>query len=83
MKVICKLKNKQVIVNYLFVEQPNIPETPAYGVYISCLICIARVCDSYKQFKLHQDNLFLKLYHRGCFKYHKQITLHRNSFVVN
>ncbi len=36
------------IVNYHFVKKSNIPETPAYGVYVSCPIYIARVCDSYR-----------------------------------
>ncbi len=58
------------VVNYPFVEQSNIPETPAYGVYTSHLVCIARVCDSYKDFKLRHNNLCLKLYHQG-FKYNK------------
>ncbi len=58
------------VVNYPFVEQSNIPDTPAYGVYTSHLVCIARVCDSYKDFKFHHNNLCLKLYYQG-FKYRK------------
>ncbi len=46
-------------VNYPFDEQSNISETPAYGVYTSCLVCIAKLCDSYKDFKLHHYNLCL------------------------
>ncbi len=58
------------VVCYPFVEQSNMPETPAYGVYTSRLVCTARVCDSYKDFKLHHNNLCLKWYHQG-FKFYK------------
>ncbi len=58
------------VVNYQYVEQPNTPMSPAYGVYISCIICITRVCKSDKYFKLHHHKMCLKLYHQG-FKYHK------------
>ncbi len=58
------------VVNYHFVEQSNILETRAYGVYTSHLICRTRVCDLYKDFQLHHNNLCLELYHQR-FKYHK------------
>ncbi len=53
------------VVKYPFVEQFNIPETLAYGVYTSCLVCIARVCDSYNDVKFHHKVLCLKLYDQG------------------
>ncbi len=34
------------VVNYPFVKQSNMPETPVYGVNTSRLVCISRVCDS-------------------------------------
>ncbi len=39
------------IINFPFVEESNIPENPAYGVYSSRLISIARACDSFADFK--------------------------------
>ena len=37
------------IVNFPYMDS-NIPSKPAYGVYISQLVRIGRICDSYKSF---------------------------------
>ena len=41
---------KFYIVNYPFLDS-NIPTKPAYGVYISQLVRIGRICDKYADFK--------------------------------
>ena len=51
--------------NYSYVKLSNIPEGPAYGVYASRLISIARPCDSFTDFKLRHDSLCEKLYNQG------------------
>ena len=58
------------IVNYPFVNSSNIPSGPAYGVYSSRLIAIARACDSFEDFKIRHDSLCFKLYQQG-FTYQK------------
>ncbi len=55
------------VVNYPFVEQSNIRETPSYGIHINAW---SASLDSYKDFKIRHYNLCLKLYHHA-FKYHK------------
>ena len=43
----------------------NIPTKPAYGVYISRLIRIGRICDSFKDFAdRHYTLLLLLLFYR-------------------
>ena len=60
------------IVNYPFVQDSNIPENPAYGVYSSKLINIARACDTYTDFKNRHDSLCLKFTRQG-FRYKKLV----------
>ena len=43
------------IVNFPHMDS-NIPSKPAYGVYISQLGRIGRICDSYKSFSLDTTN---------------------------
>ena len=60
------------IVNFPFLDG-NVPPTPSYGVYISQLICFARVCSNVDDF--NNRNLFLtaKLLKQGyrCHKIRK------------
>ena len=58
------------IVNYPYVSSSNIPQNPAYGVYTSRLISIARACDHYADFEKRHDSLCVKLFRQG-FKYTK------------
>ena len=44
------------VVNYPFIKDSNILENPAYGVYCSKLISIARACDTYTDFKNRHDS---------------------------
>ena len=60
------------IVNYPFVEKSNIPENPAYGVYSSRLVCIARACDSDRDFIERHDALCIRLMRQG-FRYKKLV----------
>ncbi len=39
------------IVNYSFLDS-NIPTSPAYGVYISRLVCFARICTKFEDFAI-------------------------------
>ena len=57
------------IVNFPFLDG-DVPRSPTYGVYISQLICFARVCSSFEDF--NNRNLFLtaKLLKQG-YRYHK------------
>ena len=43
----------------------NIPSKPAYGVYISQLVRIGRICSTYLQFKNRHYNLTAKLVKQG------------------
>ena len=57
------------IVNFPFLDG-DVPSSPSYGVYISQLICFARLCSNVDDF--NNGNLFLtaKLLKQGC-RYHK------------
>ena len=57
------------IVNFPFLDG-DVPRSPSYGVYISQLICFARVCSNVDDF--NNGNLFLtaKLLKQG-YRYHK------------
>ena len=75
------------IVNYPYVSSSNIPQNPAYGVYTSRLVSIARACDHYKDFEQRHNSLCTKLLQQG-FKYeklkkqlHKTLSRHRELFV--
>ena len=55
----------------------NIPTKPAYGVYISQLIRIGRICDSFKDFADRHYKLTTRLIQQGfwytklCFTFKK------------
>ena len=57
------------IVNFPFLDG-DVPRSPSYGVYISQLICFARVNSNHEEFNIR--NLFLnaKLLKQG-YRYHK------------
>ena len=67
------------IVNYPYVNSSNIPEGPAYGVYSSRLISIARACDFFADFKSRHDSLCIKLLRQG-FK-HKKLCRQLNKML--
>ena len=52
------------IVNFPYMSS-NIPESPAYGVYISQLIRYARACSSYQDFITRGRSLTVKLMEQG------------------
>ena len=52
------------IVNFPFLSS-NIPSAPAYGVYISQLICYARACSNYQDFMERGKVLTAKLLSQG------------------
>ena len=73
------------IVNFPFLDGA-VPRSPSYGVYISQLICFARVCSNVDDF--NNKNLFLtaKLLTQG-YRYHKSrkafsIFYHRHSELI-
>ena len=55
------------IVNFPFLCS-NIPSGPAYGVYISQLVRIGRICSDYSSFALRHRKLTERLVHQG-FRY--------------
>ena len=55
------------IVNFPFLCS-NIPSGPAYGVYISQLVRIGRICSDYSSFALRHRELTERLVHQG-FRY--------------
>ena len=55
------------IVNFPFLDS-NIPTKPAYGVYISQLVRIGRICDKYEDFKERHRILATRLLKQG-YKY--------------
>ena len=58
------------VVRYPFVRDSNIPTGPAYGVYSSRLISMARACDDFNSFKERHDRLCIKLMKQG-FQYNR------------
>ena len=46
----------------------NIPNNPAYGIYISQLVRYARICSDKREFKARNKNLLKKLEKQGCNK---------------
>ena len=59
------------IVNFPHMDS-NIPSKPAYGVYISQLIRIGRICDSYESFYTRHHKLTCRLVKQG-FLYDKLV----------
>ena len=57
------------IVNFPFLDG-DVPHLPSYGVYISQLICFARVCSNVNDFNNRNLFLFAKLLKQG-YRYHK------------
>ena len=55
------------IVNFPYLSS-NIPSGPAYGVYISQLVRIGRICSNYSQFTMRHYKLTQRLIHQG-FRY--------------
>ena len=55
------------IVNFPYLSS-NIPSGPAYGVYISQLVRIGRICSNYTQFTWRHYKLTQRLIHQG-FRY--------------
>jgi hypothetical protein len=51
-------------VNFPFISS-NIPASPAYGAYISQLVCYSRACDRYGDFLDRAQLLMLKLLKQG------------------
>ena len=86
------------IVNYPFLDS-NIPKNPAYGVYVSRLVCFARACSEFDDFASRHDILVQKLLSQGYkikvlrkqfskfFQCHQDIISHYNiqlsSFLKN
>ena len=64
------------IVNFPHLSS-NIPSGPAYGVYISQLVCIGRICSDYSDFALRHYKLTERLINQGyrysslCRAFHK------------
>ena len=59
------------IVNFPHLSS-NIPSKPAYGVYISQLVRIGRICSNFVQFKLRHYTLTQKLMKQGlCMAFRK------------
>ena len=57
------------IVNFPYLSS-NIPTLPAYGVYISQLVRVARICDSSQKFSRRNRCITDRLLRQG-FEYHK------------
>ena len=60
------------IVNFPHLDS-NIPSKPAYGVYISQLVRIGRICDSYHNFRIRHHKLTCRLVKQG-FLYNKLVS---------
>ena len=61
-----------ILVNFPHMDS-NIPSKPAYGVYISQLVRIGRICDSYGSFFTRHHQLTCRLVKQG-FLYDKLVT---------
>ena len=55
------------IVNFPYLES-NIPQNPAYGIYISQLVRYARICSNKSDFKTRNQRLMSKLEKQGFMK---------------
>ena len=68
-KYITALYDKRDSFNFFIVNFPymssNIPTKPTYGVYISQLIRISRICDDYSVFTLRHRTLTTRLIRQG------------------
>ena len=60
----------KVIHPQVVMHDGNIPAKPTYGVYISQLVRIGRICDSFKAFNARHTELTHRLMKQG-FKYDK------------
>ena len=67
------------IVNFPFMSS-NIPSGPSYGVYISQLIRIARICSNYEDFTKRNKLITTRLIKQG-FLYTKLVKSFRNFYV--
>ena len=56
-----------ILINIPYLSS-NIPSGPAYGVYISQLVRIGRICSNYTQFARRHYKLTQRLIHQG-FRY--------------
>ena len=69
-----KIYDKQDDFNFEIVNFPflggDVPRSPSYGVYISQLICFARVCSNVDDFNNRNSFLTVKLLKQG-YRYHK------------
>ena len=65
------------IVNYPFLDG-NIPRNPAYGVYISRLLCFARACSDFFDFAKRHNALVQKLLTQGY-----KVCILRKHFITN
>ena len=78
-KLTIRLYDKRDDFNYSIVIIPflssNIPSAPAYGVYVSQLICYARACSSYQDFMECGKVLTTKLLSQGYQKSKLEATL--------
>ena len=74
------------IVNFPYLSS-NIPSGPAYGVYISQLVRIGRICSDYSDFTLRHFKLTERLIHQGyrysdlCRSFYKLAKKH--SLIMN
>ena len=69
------------IVNFTWLSHKNIPESPAYGVFVSQLIRYARLCSRYEYLMFRVCILVSKLSSQGYSSWKLQITF-RNYMVV-
>ena len=67
--MVCDMSNH--IVNYPFMSS-NIPSGPAYGIYVSQLVRIGRICNNYDEFVGRNRLITTKLTRQG-FHYTKLV----------
>ena len=74
---ICSLEKRDAfgfhIINFLFMSS-NISSAPAYGVYVSQLICYAYCCSNYSDFLSRHRTLMTRLLSQGYKINHLSIT---------
>ena len=64
------------IINVAYLSR-NIPESPAYGVFVSKLIRYARVCSKFEDFLFRGSILVSKLLQQGYFSRKLHITFRK------
>ena len=69
------------VIYFPFIDSSNIPTTPSYGIYLSQILRIVRICNQLEDFKVELYNLTLEFLNKGFDK--RRLYNMFNKFVEN